>query len=233
MEERRIGLRFTGGVAASLGYLLLWLVLSVFIIPTAWGTIPVIAWWCASTVFSDGTRARFEGTAGRMWPLFAVAMFLMVLPQLATIGLHHEARRPAVQALLLLGLIPLDAAVKLPLYRFVIEHIRLEPGGTARFTAGYAPFLGWTALLTLSGFTVILAPFVAVAMVRWVCRHIEGEGFGLEFTGSGWGLLGTSLLWALGMVVVIPIPWVLRSMIRWWTERFELIRFEGARASLP
>ncbi|WP_428561933.1 MAG: hypothetical protein ACP59X_20100 [Solidesulfovibrio sp. DCME] len=233
MEQRHVGVTFTGGVWASLGYPLLWLVLSLFIIPTAWGAVAFFGWWCAAARFSDGTRADFEGRAGRIWPLFAVATFLAVLPQLATSGMEHDGRRLAVQGLLALVLIPCDAAVKLPLYRWLIENIRLSPGGTARFHGRYLPFLGWSALVTVAAMTLIFGPFAAVGMARWVCRNIEGEGFGLEFHGSGWGLLGMSLLWMLGTMLVIPIPWVLRSVFRWWTENLRLIRFETAGASLP
>lgn len=227
MEERRVAVTFTGGVAACLGYLLLLFVLSVFVVPTAWGMVAVLVWWCESMTFADGTQARFTGRAGAVWPLFAVAVFLMLLPQLATAGLHDVARRPAIQALLILLLVPLDAAVKLPLCRWIVESIRLEPGGTARFTAGYGAFLCWTLLVTVSAFTVVLGPFAAVAMARWLCRNIEGDGFGVEFVGSGWGLLGASLLWTCGIVLIVPIPWVLRAMLRWWTNRFRLLRREA------
>jgi hypothetical protein len=233
MEQRHIGVTFTGGVLASLGYPLLWLILSMLIIPTAWGAVATFAWWCAAARFSDGTLASFEGRAGRIWPLFAVAALLVALPHLATSGMPHDGRTLGLQVLLALALIPCDAAVKLPLYRFVIESIRLSPGGTARFHGRYLPFLGWSVLVTAAAMTLVLGPFAAVGMARWVCRNIEGDGFDVEFAGSGWGLLGMSLLWMLALVLVIPIPWVLRSTIRWWTENLRLIRFEAAGATLP
>ncbi|WP_300157750.1 hypothetical protein [Solidesulfovibrio sp.] len=233
MEERSVSVTFAGGAMASLGYALLCLVLSICIIPAAWGAVAFFGWWCAGLRFSDGSRAVFEGRAGKMWPLFAVAAFLAVLPNLATAGLGHGNKAGAVQIVLAVALIPLDAAVKLALYRWLIENIRLTPGGSARFGGRYAPFLGWVLLFTASIVTVVGWAFVATAMTRWLCRNIEAEGFGVEFTGSGLGLLGHTILWLVGFTLLLPIPWVLRSMLRWWTRGFAVIRREPAMATFP
>ncbi len=231
-ENRTVALTFTGGAMASLGYALLCMVLSVFVIPAAWGAVAALGWWCAAVRFSDGTRADFTGRAGKIWPLFAAAAFLALLPSLATAGMPHGNKASAAQFVLAVALIPLDAAVKLAIYRWTIGNIRLTPGGSPRFSGRYAPFLGWVLLFTVAIFTVIGWAFVATAMMRWICRNTEGDGWNVGFTGSGWSLLGHTVLWLVGFLLIVPIPWVLRSMARWWTRGIVVIRHEPVGATI-
>lgn len=235
MEERRVAITFSGGAAASLGYSALVVVLSLPLVPAAWGVAAFLAWWTGRLVFSDGTRAAFEGRPGRVWPLFAALLFLALLPGLAASAAAHGDKATSLQVVLALALLPLEAALKLPLYRWTIENIRLEPGGTPRFTGRYPAYLAWTAALSLSFFTVIGWAWVAVAMIRWFCRHIQGEGYGVAFAGTGWGLLWRSLLWLAGMVLLLPIPWVLRSMYAWLAENLRIVRHDrqGEFGSFP
>lgn len=224
MEDRHVGVSFSGGALASLGYTVLLVALGLFVVPAAWGAAAFLAWWTGRLVFTDGTRAVFEGRPGRVWPLFAALVFLALLPTLITAGMPHGGKTSALQCVLALALIPFEAALKLPIYRWIFENIRLEPGGTPRFSATYPAYLGWVLGLTLSVLTVIGWAWVAVAMVRWFCRHIEGDGYGLAFVGTGWGLLWRSGLWLLGTLFLLPIPWVLRSMYAWLTDNIEIIR---------
>ncbi|EHJ49140.1 hypothetical protein DFW101_3140 [Solidesulfovibrio carbinoliphilus subsp. oakridgensis] len=227
MEERRVTITFSGGAAASLGYTALVGLLSLLLVPAAWGVGAFIAWWTGRLVFADGTRAVFEGRPGRVWPLFTALVFLALLPGAAAAVASHGGRATGLQMVLALALLPLIAALKLPLYRWIIEHIRLEPGGAPRFTGRYPAYLAWAAALTLSYFTIIGWPFVAVAMVRWFCRHVRGEGYAVAFAGTGWGLLWRSLVWLVGMVLILPIPWVLRSLYAWLADNLEIVRHDA------
>jgi len=58
------------------------------------------------------------------------------------------------------------------------------------------------------------------AMVRWVCRHVEGSSLKLSFVASGWGLLWRTLLFGIGCGFIIPIPWVLRWYTGWTVSQF-------------
>ncbi|EFL51477.1 conserved hypothetical protein [Solidesulfovibrio fructosivorans JJ]] len=233
MLDQRIGVRFMGGALASLGYTALCAVLALFVIPAAWGVVAFTAWWCGGLVFSDGTRAEFTGRGGRVWPLFAVAVFLAILPSLVTAGMEHNARTTSVQLLLVLALVPFDVAVKLPIYRWLFANIRLEPGGAPRFHGRYLPYLGWVLLFYLTALTVVLWPWVATGLVRWFCDNLEGDGYDVMFVGTGWGLLWRSVVWFVGSLLLIPIPWVLRSMYRWWTDNLELVRHPADATSFP
>ncbi|MFP5258184.1 MAG: hypothetical protein ACLGQH_04095 [Acidobacteriota bacterium] len=222
MDVRRTGVTFTGGALASFGYFFLFLILFLLILPGAWGAVPFAAWWTANLAFDDGTRAEFTGRAGQAWVLFAVLALLAYLPGIATAILGKGERAQLMELVLTLALIPLDAAVKLAVYRWFIENIRLSPGGSPRFTATYPGYLGWVLLLGLSFLTIIGWAWAAVGMVRWFCRHIESQAYGVSFAGTGWGLLWRSVLWLLGTVCVIPLPWVMRSTIAWWTNNLVL-----------
>lgn len=224
MGEQRIAVRFTGGAFASLGYTLLCGVLSVFILPVAWAAVLFIGWWCRNLSFSDGSRAEFIGKASRIWPLFAVMVFLAFLPSIVTVGMEQSSRTSYVQLLLMVALIPFSVAVTLPVYRWIFENISFEPGGTLRFSGRYLPYLGWVLLFNLASLTLVGWPWVATAIARWFCRNIEGDGWSVSFVGTGWGLLWRSLVWFVCSMLLIPVPWVLRSIYRWWTENIVIVR---------
>lgn len=224
MEKRQTGVTFTGGALASFGYLAIFLFLFVLIIPGAWGAVPFAVWWAASLSFDDGTRAEFTGRAGQIWVMFAVLSFLSLLPYIASIGVPKGNTRLWTRLLFKLVLIPCEIAIIIPIYRWFIESIRLSPGVKLRFTGNYLPLLGWEALNWLSAITIIGPFWVVVARMRWICRHIESDAYTVQFTGTGWGLLWRSFIWIIGMVCIIPLPWVTKSATAWWTNNLVLTR---------
>ncbi|MHC1788203.1 hypothetical protein [Solidesulfovibrio sp.] len=224
METRQVGVRFTGGVLASLGYSLLFIMLFLLLLPGAWGAAALAAWWTANLAFDDGTRAEFEGRPGQIWVIVAALALVAYLPAIATLGLPQGNKATLLQLVLSLVLLPLDAALKLPFYRWFIENIRLTPGGRPRFTATYLGYLGWVSLVGVSILTVIGWAWATTAMLRWFCRHIESEAYVVDFAGTGWGLLWRSFLWLIGMVCIIPIPWVFRSIYAWGANNLVLTR---------
>lgn len=226
MDDREVRVSFAGGALAALGYTLLVFVLSLPLVPAAWGVAAFMGWWAGNLAFSDGTWAAFEGRAGQVWPLVAALIFLALLPGLAAGLAAPGEKATGLQMLLTLVLLPLEAALKLPLYRWLIENIRLEPGGRPRFTGRYWAYLGWSAAFSLSFFTVVGWAWVGVAMVRWFCRHTSGDGYDLAFAGTGWGLLWRGVVWLVGMVLILPIPWVLRSMYAWLADNLIILRHD-------
>jgi hypothetical protein len=224
METRQTGVTFTGGALASFGYSFLFLVLFLLIIPGAWGLAPFALWWTANLAFDDGGRAEFTGRPGQVWVLAAVLAFLAFLPGLATAGMAKGGKAALVQLALAAVLFPLEAAVKLPLYRWFFENIRLVPGGSPRFTGTYGAYLGWSALVAVSLVTIIGWAFASVAMARWFCRHLESDAYVVQFTGTGWGLLWRGFVWLAGMVCILPLPWVFRSIYAWWSAHLVVTR---------
>ena len=222
MEGRQTRVTFTGGALASFGYSFLFLILFLLILPGAWGAVPFAVWWTANLAFDDGTRAEFTGRAGQVWALFAVLALLAWLPGIATAAMGKSDKSNLMQLAFMVVLFPLEAAVKLALYRWFFASIRLTPGGSPRFVATYLGYLGWTALLGLSLLTVIGWAWAGVAMLRWFCRNIESDAYSISFVGTGWGLLWRSFVWLFGTVLLLPIPWVYRSMYAWGTNNLVL-----------
>lgn len=215
-EERRI--KFTGTGFQALGWGLLSALLSLFIVPAAWGAVPLYRWFVRNLSFSDGTKASFEGRGGQIWGYFVIGMLLAYVPQ----QLSRAVENPAVSLFVLIGLpillLPISAAVWLKITRWFFSSISLSCGTKLNFKGNYGPYLGWILLVSLSVYTIIGWAWALVAMLRWVCRNLEGGQNQLEFLGSGWGLLWRSFLATLASIAIIPIPWVWLWVVRWVTD---------------
>ena len=226
METRRVTLAFHGGPWASLGMTMLNVLLTLCVIPAAWGTTALTRWWSGCVTAADGGRLGFEGRASRVWGLFAASVVLDLLPQIAS-GRAPGNRAFAMGLAATVVLLPLTALVKLQVTRWIVANLRLDPGGNPHLTASYGAYLGWLLILNASILTVVGWAWVLVAMARWLCGHVRGDGFTADFTGTGFGLLWRSLVWCLGSLLLIPIPWVLRSVYAWFTGHLVLVRQDG------
>lgn len=225
METRRMAVTFRGGALESLGQSFLYGVLALLVLPAAWGVAGLLRWWADRTEYQEGGRIAFEGRAGQVWGLFVALIILEYLPQAVRIATRSDPRSLGVVLVVTLALLPLVAAVKLPIYRWAVESMRLEPDVRLTFTAAYGGYLGWLILLFASYFTVIGWAWVAVALIRWLCGQVRGDGgYGLEFTGTGWGLLWRCPVWLVCAGLLLPIPWVLRSVYAWFTDHLVLVR---------
>lgn len=215
-EQRRI--EFTGTGFQALGWGLLAVLLSLVVIPAAWGAVALSRWFVRNLSFSDGTKASFEGRGGQVWDYFVIGPLL----QLGyVLQLSRAVEDPAVSLLVSIGLpillLPINAAIWLRIMRWFFSSIRLSCGTNLNFKGNYGPYLGWMLLVSLSAYTIIGWAWASVAMLRWVCRNIEAGQNQLEFVGSGWGLLWRCFLAGLASTLIIPIPWVWLWVVRWVT----------------
>ena len=71
--------------------------------------------------------------------------------------------------------------------------------------------------------TVIGWAWVVTAFLRWNCRNVIGTRREVTFNGSGLGVLWRTLVWIIGTVLIIPIPWVLRWYATWYTSQVILV----------
>lgn len=223
MEKRRITLAFRAGALETFGQTFLYVVLTVLCIPAAWGAANLTGWWAGRTERSDGGRIAFDGRPAEVWGLFLAIVVLDFLPQIVRSMTRGDHRGTGMVLVVTLVLLPLIVAVKLPALRWIVTHLHLEPGGRARFTATYGGYLGWMFILFASYFTIIGWAWVLTAMVRWLCGHIRGQGWTMEFSGTGWSLLWHSGLWLLGCLPIVTIPWVLRAAYAWFTDHASLV----------
>jgi hypothetical protein len=84
-------------------------------------------------------------------------------------------------------------------------------------------YVGWYLLLYISAITIIGWAWVITAWMRWICRHVDGTRREIRFNASGWQILWRTLLVALAMVFIIPIPWAMGWYTRWYVYQFALV----------
>ena len=97
------------------------------------------------------------------------------------------------------------------------------------FSGSFWAFLGWSILAAVSFITIIGWAWVYAAMIRWICRNIQGTRREVAFTGTGLELLWRSIVAAIASVFIIPIPWVYRWMWRWLASQ-TILAERGAQA---
>lgn len=212
IKERRIS--FTGTGFQALGWSLYNALLSILIIPAAWGAAALYRWLTRNLTFDDGTKASFEGQSGQVWGYFALSVLLGYVSLL-----FRTVENAETMSYISLGfsifMLPISAAIGLRIMRWLFENIRFSDGTKLIFKGSYVPYLGWLVLNSLSAFTFIGWAWVSTAFLRWLCRNIEAESNKIEFFGSGWGLLWRSLIAILLSVFIIPIPWIWLWVFRW------------------
>jgi GYF domain 2 len=61
------------------------------------------------------------------------------------------------------------------------------------------------------------------AWIRWICRNFAGTRRQITFNSSGWQMPWRTLVFSVGMVFIIPIPWALTWYVRWNVSQFALV----------
>jgi hypothetical protein len=91
------------------------------------------------------------------------------------------------------------------------------------FSGSALTYVGWHVLLFISTITIIGWAWVSVAWMRWMCRNVSGTQREIVFNATGLEVLWRTLVFALGCILLIPIPWVLRWYVNWYVSQFELV----------
>jgi hypothetical protein len=97
------------------------------------------------------------------------------------------------------------------------------------FSGSFWAYFGWNLLAALSIITIIGWAWVYTAMVRWLCRNIQGTRREVVFKGTGLQYLWRVIVTVIASSFIIPIPWVVRWLLRWQAEQTELVE----RGTLP
>jgi hypothetical protein len=58
--------------------------------------------------------------------------------------------------------------------------------------------------------------------VRWLCRNIQGTRRQIIFHGTGLEYLWRVIVMAIASSFIIPIPWMVRWLMRWQLSQTEL-----------
>ena len=81
-------------------------------------------------------------------------------------------------------------------------------------------YIGWYLLMALSFITIIGWAWVVVYWMRWICANIGGTRRAISFNATGLEVLWRTLVFSIGCVLIIPIPWVMSWYTRWYVSQF-------------
>jgi hypothetical protein len=202
-------LTLTAGVWPLLGRSLLVVIGQILVIPSPWTTTSYYRWLVLNIRLPQDKQATFTGQPGDIWYIFMLS---------ALFGYAGSVR-----FWLQLIIIPLTVLFYLVIMRWFFANLTWD-GRTSglTFTGRYWGLLGWSALTWLAAFTIIGWAWVLAAMIRWICRHVEGSSKQLSFVASGWDMLWRSFVFALSCIFIIPIPWTGRWYLAWLVSQFYL-----------
>jgi uncharacterized membrane protein YjgN (DUF898 family) len=211
-----VTLTFKGGALPMFGRMLLSVLLTSLILPAAWGVVPLIRWIIEHVEWSDGTQARFDGEPGEVWYLFSLTALIGLLPALAPLAFGNTFMVRLITAIVISVL---AAFIAVPLWQWYTRHTRIGQTADLTFDADPLRYAGMNILVQLSMYTIIGWAWAITALQRWIFSHVRSNEIRFEFTGSGLSLLWRGLAAGFAMLLIIPIPWVMRWLIVWFIEQ--------------
>jgi hypothetical protein len=188
----------------------------ITVIPTPW----VVCWytnWLVSNVHVPGRpNLSFTGRPGTiaLW-YFGWIVIVIIIEVIATQADSQAFSNVA-------------NIVQLVLYWLFLKYLIAnlasngQPLGLA-FSGSFWGYFGWNLLLGLSILTIVGWAWVYPPYMRWIYRNIQGTRRQITFKGTGLEVLWRMIVAALGSMLIIPIPWVSRWMMRWFASQTELV----------
>ncbi len=176
----------------------------IFIIPAPWALTWYTKWIVSCVRVPGRPNLGFTGNAMTLVPWYFGAIVLMIA--VAMIGIDW--------------LNNLMFFVQIALYwlllKWMVANIASngQPLGLS-FSGSFWAYLGWSVLAVISVITIIGWAWVYVAMMRWICRNIQGTRREVTFIGTGLQFLWRSLVAVIACAFIIPIPWIYRWMLNW------------------
>lgn len=192
----------------------------ILVVPAPWITCWFYEWFVESVQGRQGSKLAFHGTPQSVWVL--TTFYGVLIYGGGVIGAWVElSEDPEPWIVLLFQIVNNVGSIVLGwlFLRWMIGHTSLD-GRRLSLTAGLAKYFGWTLLLAVSFFTIIGWAWVACALYRWLTGTVEGAPGKFTFTAKGHQLLGRSVLYILGMLPIVTIPWTLRWFLAWLIEQF-------------
>jgi hypothetical protein len=205
------------GLFSLLGRGLLFVIGMLLIIPAPWTGTSFYRWLVSRLYVPGRPNLAFNGQVGDLWWVF-------VLMGLLT---YAGAYDTYIQLLS----IPVQAFLSWLVLRWLAGN--LSSNGQKlpiAFDGSVVTFIGWQILLYVSFITIIGWAWVTTAFMRWNCRNVSGTRREIVFNATGLGVLWRTLVFVIGFVFIIPIPWVLRWYAKWYVSQFELVQ-RGAYAN--
>jgi hypothetical protein len=199
------------GLWALLGRSLLYMIGLLLVIPAPWTSAGYCRWAASRLRVPGRPNFAFAGQAGDIWYVFVL------------LGLLSYAGFSGVDYLEYI-VIPVDGFLSWVVVRWIAAN--LSSNGQKlpiSFEGSALGYVGWYVLLPLSVITIIGWAWVTTAWMRWNCRHVSGTRREILFTATGWDILWRSVLFTLGAILLLPLPWVLRWYTRWFVSQFVLV----------
>lgn len=190
------------------GRALVFLIGFLLVIPAPWVAASFYGWVVSRIHVPGRGYLGFSGKPLDIWYVF-VGLALMIYAGLAGI--------PYLEYLLF----PVQAYLSWMTVRWLMANITSE-GRPLQISFDGSPwiYIGWYLLLGLSFITIIGWAWVITAWMRWVCANIGGTRRAISFNATGLETLWRTLVFSIGSLLIIPIPWVLGWYTRWYVSQF-------------
>lgn len=195
---------------ALLGRTLIFVIGFLLVIPAPWVATSFYGWFISQVRVPQRPNLSFTGQPMDIWWVF------VLLALCAYSGLTDI---PYIGIIL----IPVQAWLSWMTIKWVVANISANGQPLQLSFRGEAlHYVGWFVLLNLSFITIIGWAWVTTAMTRWMFRNIDGTRREIIFNASGLEVLWRTVVVAIGCILIIPIPWVLRWIARWYVSQVAL-----------
>jgi GYF domain 2 len=199
------------GLWELLGRGLVFVIGFLLVIPAPWVATSFYRWIVSRLRVPQRPNLAFAGQVGDIWYVFGA------------LGLLSYSGLTGIRSLRLI-LIPVQGFLSWMTLRWIAANFSSDGRQLPTAFKGSAlTYVGWYVLMYLSFITVVGWAWVITAWMRWICRNIEGTQREILFVATGLEMLWRTLVFAVGAVFIIPIPWVMRWYTTWYVSQFALV----------
>lgn len=187
---------------------------NIFVVPSPWTSTMYWKYLGESTRLPNGTPFVFDGKPLDIWWVFVLEALLIYSGALTNDS----------------GFLALVGNLVLPylVLRWFCEKLRAGADGPfLAFRGEFLPYLGWMALGVVSLFTIVGWAWFLQYYLDWVCRNVAGP-LRFRFVGRGLEILWRSVVAMVGFCLIVPIPWVMAWITRWFVSQIEAAPAEAA-----
>jgi hypothetical protein len=181
------------------------------VIPAPWVATNFYQWITSRLRVPQRPNVAFTGQVRDIWYVFVAMALLSYIGWTGIQFLHYVA-------------IPVQAYLSWMTVRWIAAN--LSSNGQRlpiAFDGSALAYVGWYVLLVISAITIIGWAWVTTAWMRWICRNVSGTHREILFNATGLEMLWRTLVFALGCLLLIPIPWALRWYANWYVSQVELV----------
>jgi GYF domain 2 len=184
----------------------------LFVIPGPWAFVWYLKWFVSQVHVPGRPNLSFTGRSSIIAAWFFGALVLAVVVSLTGVQWLNS-----LMSLVQLGLYWL-------FLRYFVANLASngQPLGLS-FSGTLWAYLGWTLLTVVSLISIVGWAWVYAAQTRWLCRNIQGTRREVVFKGTGLEYLWRLLVVAIASAFIIPIPWMVRWLMRWQLSQTELL----------